>query len=126
MQSTIKLDGKNVLVVEDDDMNFIYLNQIFKITKGNVSRAKTGNQALEMVENNTYDLILMDIQLPDINGNEVTRKIRATNAEIPIIAQTAGRTPMDAKASIAAGCNDILTKPFKINDFSRIVSSVLF
>lgn len=126
MQSTIKLDGKNVLVVEDDDMNFIYLNQIFKITKGNVSRAKTGNQALEMVENNTYDLILMDIQLPDINGNEVTRKIRATNTEIPIIAQTAGRTPMDAKASIAAGCNDILTKPFKITDFSRIVSSVLF
>ena len=117
----VNLTGKKLLVVEDDDMNFIYLSQIFKITKGEIIRAKNGRQALEIAENMDFDLILMDIQLPDITGNDVTRTIREYNKEIPIIAQTASRTPDETDETLKSGCTDILIKPFTINDFSRIV-----
>ena len=125
MQEIVDLEGKNILVVEDDDMNFIYLTQIFKITKGNIKRAKTGAQAKEIIQNNNFDLILMDIQLPDTDGNEITRWIREKNIKVPVVAQTASRSPEETKESLKAGCNKVLIKPFKIHDFSNIVASVI-
>ena len=121
MIAPIDLTGKNILVVEDDDMNFIYLSQIFKITHGNITRARHGKQALELAGENKYDLILMDIQLPDINGNEVTYEIRKFDSKIPIIAQTASRSPDETDESLAAGCTDILIKPFTIDGLSDMM-----
>lgn len=122
MSDIIDLNNKKILVVEDDDMNYIYLTQIFKITKGDVTRAKTGKQALDFVHENTYDIILMDIQLPDISGNEVVKNIREFDTSTPIIAQTASRTPDETDESIEAGCSSVLMKPFTINDLSKAVS----
>ena len=76
MGGIVDLTGKRILVVEDDEMNYIYLSQLFKLTKGDFFRAKNGSEALDMAKTNKYDAILMDIQLPDISGNEVTRQIR--------------------------------------------------
>ena len=117
----LNLDGKNILVVEDEDMNFIYLKQIFKLTKGNIKRVKTGQTAIEACKAKEYDIILMDIQLPDMPGTQVTRSIRQFDRETPIIAQTAYRTPDELDKVIASGCNDVLIKPFKIEDFSNII-----
>jgi len=115
----INLAGKHILIVEDEDMNFVYLKQIFKLTKGDIDRAKTGQAAIDACSNKQYDFILMDIQLPDMSGIKVTKTIRAFNADIPIIAQTACRTPDEILKVKEAGCNDVLIKPFNINDFSE-------
>jgi len=83
MPEIVDLSGKRILVVEDDEMNFIYLTQIFKLTKGEITRAKNGKEALTYAQDNRYDIILMDIQLPDISGNEVTRQIRTFDSNTP-------------------------------------------
>ena len=125
MEDSVDLTDKKLLVVEDDDMNFIYLSQIFKLTKGDIERARNGKQALEMARDKTYDLILMDIQLPDITGNELTERIRSFNCDIPIIAQTASRAPDELDEILESGCTDILVKPFTINDFSRTIKKYI-
>lgn len=109
----LNLEGKTILIVEDDDMSYIFLNQIFKLTKGSIIRAKSGWKAIQLFKNDPdIDLVLMDIQLPDINGNSVTSEIRRINKTIPIIVQTAGRVPQDIDAAIDAGASDVITKPF--------------
>jgi CheY-like chemotaxis protein len=118
----LNLEGKKILIVEDDDMSYILLNQIFKLTKGEIIRAKNGKEALRLYKDNAdIDLVLMDIQLPDINGRSVTGEMIKFNSNIPIIAQTAGRTPHDVDDAIAAGCNDVLTKPFSMEELMKIL-----
>ncbi len=120
--ATLNLEGKTILIVEDDDMSYIFLNQIFKLTKGSILRAKSGWKALQLFRNDPeIDLVLMDIQLPDINGNIVTSEIRTINRNIPIIAQTAGRTPQDIDAAIAAGSSDVITKPFTMEILIKVL-----
>jgi CheY-like chemotaxis protein len=125
MAKTIDLKDKRILVVEDDEMNFIYLVQIFKIFNGNIFRAKNGTIALKMAKEENFDVILMDIQLPDINGLEVTKQIREFDLKTPIIAQTAARTPDETDEAIEVGCTEILIKPYTINDLSLILDKVL-
>jgi CheY-like chemotaxis protein len=125
MNNIIDLNNRKILVVEDDDMNFIYLSQIFKITRGDITRAKTGTEALNYARSNKYDIILMDIQLPDLSGNEVVRIIRKFDASTPIIAQTASRTPDETDESLEAGCSTVLIKPFTVGDLSDTVRTYL-
>lgn len=121
----LDLTGKRILIVEDDEMNYIYLSQIFKMIHGDIFRAKNGKSAINMTKENTYDLILMDIQLPDINGLDVTRQIRKFNNITPIVAQTAARNPEETDEALEAGCNDILIKPYTINDLSTTIKRIL-
>ena len=125
MPELVDLSGKKLLVVEDDEMNFIYLTQLFKLTKGDITRAKSGREALDLAKNNKYDIILMDIQLPDISGREVTREIRNFDIDTPIIAQTASRTPDETDDSLDAGCTEVLVKPFTLDDLSNILVKYL-
>ena len=125
MPELVDLSGKKLLVVEDDEMNFIYLTQLFKLTKGDITRAKSGREALDLAKNNKYDIILMDIQLPDISGREVTREIRNFDIDTPIIAQTASRTPDETDDSLDAGCTEVLVKPFTLDDLSNILMKYL-
>ncbi|MBN1597121.1 MAG: response regulator [Bacteroidales bacterium] len=125
MSDIVNLSNKNILVVEDDEMNFIYLSQIFKLTKGNITRVKNGKDALSQAKENKFDIILMDIQLPDINGNTVTKQIREFDNKTPIIAQTASRSPEETDETLEAGCTDVLVKPFTIEDFSKIIGNFI-
>ena len=109
-----------VLIVEDDDMNFIYLKQVFRIIGCDLLRVKTGQMAIESCKNEEFDIIMMDIQLPDINGYDVTKAIRKCNSDIPIIAQTASKNPEDHEKAIESGCNIVLVKPFKIEDIRNL------
>ena len=120
--SLLNLEGKRILIVEDDDMSYILLTQIFKLTKGEILRARNGREALLLYRNDSdIDLVLMDIQLPDINGKTVTSEMIAHNNKIPIIAQTAGKSPQDIDSAIAAGCSDVLVKPFKMEELMEIL-----
>lgn len=118
MTDTAKL---KILVVEDDDMNYIYLKQIFKVLGSEVIRVKNGRKAIETCKNEVFDLIMMDIQLPDIDGCEVTKNIRSFNSTVPIIAQTASKSPEELEEVSKAGFNHILLKPFKIDDIRNLL-----
>ncbi len=106
--------NKRILVVEDNDNNYFLLETIFKRFKPHIDRFVYGEQAVEAVRNNEpYDIILMDIQLPDINGYEVTQKIRTFNQQVPIIAQTAFAMYDNVVKALESGCNDFVAKPIK-------------
>ena len=115
--SPLNLENMAVLVVEDDEMSFLYLNQLFMLTKCIVFHAWSGSEALQMFRDNRIDLILMDIQLPDTDGITVTREIRLSDRKIPIIAQTAGKTFDEKERALDAGCNEVIIKPFSMEEF---------
>lgn len=125
MPGIIDLTNRKILVVEDDDMNYIYLAQIFKLIKGELSRAKNGASAVSLAKNTKFDIILMDLQLPDINGSEVTRQIREFDKDTPIIVQTASRNTDETDAALDSGCTDILVKPYTMNDLTKILDKYL-
>lgn len=120
------LENKKLLVVEDDDLSFLYLNQLLKLSKCSFIRVKNGIDALEQYRNDAgFDLILMDIQLPDMNGKEVTRRIRLHDPHIPVIAQTAAVSPDEQEQALQAGCTDVIVKPFSMETFFEVMGKHL-
>jgi CheY-like chemotaxis protein len=120
--SLLNLENKKLLIVEDDDMSFLYLHQLLMLTKGVFVREKSGLDAIEQFRNNPeYDLVLMDIQLPDMDGKQVTREIRRLNALIPIIAQTAAKSPLEKELAVEAGCTEVITKPFTMEELFEAI-----
>ncbi|MFP4024880.1 MAG: response regulator [Thiohalospira sp.] len=118
--------SKKLLIVEDDLFSTEYLVEALAESKANIKIAKDGTSAIELVkENPDFDLILMDIQLPGISGEEVTKKIRTFNKDIPIIAQTAHAMTNDKETYLAAGCNDYLSKPILMNDLFDVLRKYL-
>jgi len=100
-----------VLLVEDNEINQDVALRWLEKTGVSIDLANDGINAVRMAEINTYDLILMDIQMPNMNGFEATRRIRQTQPDIPIIALSAAVMPSDINNAIDAGMNDHLKKP---------------
>jgi PAS domain S-box-containing protein len=110
-------DGKLFLVAEDDKFSYKFLEGFLKQTKADVLRASDGREAVELCRNNpTIDLVLMDIQMPEMNGLTATEEIKKFNPNIPIIAQTANAINEERVRCMEAGCNDFITKPVNINE----------
>ena len=116
---------KTILIVEDEHINFRYLQEILKKTQAQILRAENGLEAIEAAKEKNVDLILMDIKLPVMDGYEATRKIREFNKEIPIIAQTAYVMSGEEEKTRAAGCDDYLTKPLRIKTVLETLSKYL-
>ena len=111
-----------VLLVEDNDINRLYAKSILKNWNCVTDTAENGLVAVEMIKNQEYDLILMDIQMPVMDGYETTRAVRLMEGpqrNVPIIALTANATKADVDKCIAAGMNDYLPKPFTPDDLYR-------
>ncbi|MBN1252229.1 MAG: PAS domain S-box protein [Bacteroidales bacterium] len=107
-------NNNSVLIVEDDDISYLYLEKILNKTKLKIYRATNGIEAYEICRKNSdIDIVLMDIQLPGVNGYEATKQIKKIKPSLPIIAQTAHALTEDKKKSIAAGCDEFITKPIK-------------
>jgi len=101
-----------VLIVEDDEMSYVYLKEVLKNTHIKIIRAADGKQAVDLVyQHPEIDIILMDIKLPVMDGYEATRKIKEYKKHIPIIAQTAYAMADDKEKSFEVGCDDYITKP---------------
>ncbi|MBS3774609.1 MAG: PAS domain S-box protein [Bacteroidales bacterium] len=118
-QSIANEEGKTLLLIEDDPTSREFMRELLEPNGLNLITCETGQKGYEAFINHPeIDLILMDIKLPDTNGLELTRKIRAssTNKEVPVIAQTAYAMSGDAKKSMDAGCNDYISKPIDINE----------
>jgi PAS domain S-box-containing protein len=112
-----------VLIAEDDESSEIFVETLVKMFTNDILKARTGADAVEICRQNPdIDLVLMDIQMPDMNGYEATRKIRRFNNEIIIIAQTAYAILGDREKAIAAGCNDYITKPIKRLAFNDLMN----
>lgn len=101
-----------ILIVEDDETSRNYLSILVNDFSKEIMEAETGDKALELCQKyKDIDLILMDIQLPGMNGYEATRQIREFNKDVIIIAQTAFALSGDKEKAIEAGCNDYISKP---------------
>ncbi len=107
--------GKTILVVEDNTQSYYFIRELLKRTGIYIERAINGFEAIDMCRNRNIDLVLMDIQLPKMNGYEATKEIKKINSAIPVIAQTAFAMEGDREKSILAGCDDYIPKPLNIN-----------
>ncbi len=109
---TSDMVGMRVLIVDDNKMNLMIASKFLKKWQVEVDEAISGALAIEMVNNNNYDLIIMDLQMPEMDGFEATRIIKKTNPQIAVIALTADAMPETHSKAFAAGMCDYLTKPF--------------
>lgn len=109
---TDALKGKKILVVEDDLSSRLYLNKILERAGADLTNAGDGEEAISMVKNDTdIDIVLMDIQLPVMDGYTSAKKIREFRKDIKIIAQTAYGMSDDMENILESGFDDYILKP---------------
>jgi len=118
--------GLHVLVVEDNKINQVITKKMLNKKEITCDIANNGNEAIDLAKANTYDAILMDIHMPGISGEEATRQIRKFDKEIPIIALTAISLDDSLESFYQAGCNDVVTKPFKPEVFYQKIGENIF
>ncbi|MEO0902295.1 MAG: response regulator, partial [Bacteroidota bacterium] len=118
--------GLHVLVVEDNKINQVITKKMLNKKEITCDIANNGNEAIDLAKSNTYDAILMDIHMPGISGEEATRQIRKFDMEIPIIALTAISLDDSLDSFYQAGCNDVVTKPFKPEVFYQKIGENIF
>ncbi|WP_462252852.1 response regulator [Ekhidna sp.] len=119
------ITGKKILLVEDNQMNIMVAEKFLKKWELRVEVAFNGQEAVEKLQENKYDLVLMDLQMPIMDGYKATRKIRTFDEKTPIIALTASALLKVRQDVIAAGMNDYITKPFDPNELRRKIAAYI-
>lgn len=109
------------LVAEDCPTNQLVIKLMLEKLGVEVDLAADGAEAVEMAEENDYDLIFMDIQMPNMNGYEATVKIKTFKKAVPVIAVTAHAMVGDRDKCVAAGCDDYITKPIIKDKLAEII-----
>ncbi len=118
----LQAQGKVVLIAEDDDTNYLYLEAALVKGKLNLLRAFNGIQAVEMCkENPEIQLVLMDIKMPLMNGYDATCLIKQNRPDLPIIVQTAYAMIEERNMAFAAGCDDYIAKPIRKTELVEMV-----
>jgi two-component system, sensor histidine kinase len=107
------LQDKRVLAVDDSEDNLTLIQMFLRGTGVELTTAESGMRALELSAKTPFDLILMDIQMPEMDGHETTRRLRQSGVTAPILALTAHAIRTEHDRCLAAGCNAVLTKPVK-------------
>ncbi len=113
----------NILVVEDNKINQVVTKKIIQNSNMSCTIVDDGYAAMVALERESFDLILMDINMPLINGFETTRKIREKGITIPVIALTAFDKEEVTEEAISAGMNDIMVKPFEPSKLFQVISN---
>ena len=117
-----KLEGNKILIAEDDDVNFMFLQEITESYNMKVYRAENGAEAIDLINNNPdISIILMDMKMPGINGIDATKIIKQKYKHIHIIMQTAFAQADDKKKALKNGCDDYITKPFKTEELIEMI-----
>ncbi len=117
----VSFENCNILVVDDNPINRMVAGKMLQMLKANVTLSDGANDAFDKTRSTEFHLVLMDCQMPDIDGFEATRMLRnvcphhATPGDVPIIALTANAMPQDRQRCLDAGMNDFLTKPIKLD-----------
>lgn len=130
-KSTLNIELKynsniNILVAEDEDVNFFYIEEILKKHNIKSIRAKNGEKAIEICKNNNnINLVLMDIKMPVMNGYDATRKIKEFKPSLPIIALTAYAMDSDRDKAKEAGCDEHISKPINLKELFPIIEKYI-
>ncbi len=119
--------GLNILVAEDEISNYLLLEKVLKKMNADLVRAQNGEEAVQIFKDNPkkFDLVLMDIKMPVMNGLEAVKIMKKLDKSIPVIAQTAYAMPEDRLKALEAGCDDYISKPIDLNEFLETTRSVL-
>lgn len=124
-ETTVPLDRKKILVIEDDrdiaDLIYLHLSDVYE----NVDLCHDGRQGLEMALSQQWDLILLDIRLPGLDGLEICRQLRAENSYTPILMVTSKSSELDHVLGLEMGADDYVTKPFSILTLMSRVKAIL-
>jgi two-component system, cell cycle response regulator DivK len=107
--------NRTVLIVEDDEMCASFILEIIEVTGAKTIHAINAADAIYLVQDNNFiDIVLMDIQLPDMNGWQATKIIKKVKKELPVIIQSAFSLETHIKKSVEAGCDFFIPKPIDI------------
>lgn len=116
----------NILIAEDVESNFLYLKAVLSKLNAGIFWAQNGIEAVEICDKEkTIDLVLMDLQMPEMNGYEATRILKNKYPQLPIVAQTAFAMSDDREKALNAGCDDYLAKPIKSKDLIAVVGKFI-
>ncbi|NGX57636.1 MAG: Aerobic respiration control sensor protein ArcB [Chlamydiae bacterium] len=116
--------GTRILIVEDNPINQVVTKENLEKVGCQVDMVGSGKEALVLIPDNTYDFIFMDIQMPDMDGYEATKQIRAkekNGKKTLIIALTANVTPEDREKCFQAGMDDYIPKPIELNTLANML-----
>ena len=118
---------KRILVVEDNPDNMYVMDRILTHRGYSVGEATSGADALRMIAETPFDLVLMDMQMPGLDGYATVQTIRQLVAgkEVPIIAVTAHSMPGDRERTLDAGCTDYVSKPIQTQDLLQLIEHYL-
>ena len=118
--------GKSILIAEDEIVNYMFLEVLFEETGAVLIHAGDGLQAIDAVKTNPdINIVLMDIKMPNINGLDATKQIKAIRPQLPVIAQTAYAMQDDEYKALQAGCNDYISKPIDANKLIGLMKKYL-
>jgi len=116
---------ETVLIVEDEEAIRDLVSTALRFTGFNVETAATGKDALAMARSLAPDLMVLDVNLPDVDGFEVCRRLRADRCDVPVIFMTARDDPADLRAGFTRGGDDYVTKPFSLEELILRIDAVL-
>lgn len=116
---------KTILIIDDDASIVKGIQEALKAEHFNVIAAETGEKGLTMARRQSVDLILLDLRLPDKNGEEICRDLRAEGINTPIVMLTSKREEMDKVLGLELGADDYLTKPFGIHELVARIRAIL-
>ncbi len=116
-KDAINLEGRHFLIVDDNAINLMITKRILESKKAKVTVTENGVDAIEKVKTTSFDVILMDIHMPNMNGYSASEKIREFNKTIPIVALTAVTLEDNKDKIINSGMNGVITKPFAMESF---------
>ena len=105
------MNMKRILVAEDNESNYVLMTYVLR-NRYEVVCASNGKEAVELSDQQQFDLIMMDMKMPVMDGLEATRLIKEKHPDLPIIALTANAFETDRQATFEAGCCDFISKPF--------------
>ena len=118
---------KTILIVEDNELNMKLFNDLLEVNGYNTVGTADGQEVLELTKEHHPDLILMDIQLPNISGIEATKIIKAEDSlkHIPVVAVTAFAMAEDKEKILQGGCEDCIAKPISVPGFLETVAKFI-
>src|SRR5687768_3679870 len=121
------LMGRRILVVEDNPDNMYVMDRLLSHHGFAVHQATSGREALALLATTPFDLVLMDMQMPGLDGYEAVQALRRLPAarDVPVIAVTANSMPGDRERTLAAGCTGYIAKPINTRELVRLVEQYL-
>lgn len=115
---------KKILVAEDNDSNWMLMTYVLKKSY-EFARAKNGQEAVDQALAGDFDLVLMDLKMPIMDGLEATRLIKAQQPQLPVIALTANAFDSDRQQAFDAGCDDFLSKPVSAEKCLQLIAKYI-